>query len=264
MYKKIFFPLLTLFLFACSWTLADDSILEVDLKPISKDTPIFTRSQEAENGVKYSLKMIKVSNEPKIKTPPATDAVVLYYGQVKLGFPANEYGVLIDFEGKDRQIWVDPKADGNFAAAPPVQIFKSDRYSAGNVFYAPTPISFQIGYTLGDHDYQVPVQFDLNYLFISRTSRDDVFYLINRTWFYGEITLDGEEIYFGLVDTHDNGTYNDPNDLIFVGRDSDLNFTAKTGQRVKSFTSLKSKTKVHYKINYSYCPEKLILTKDEH
>lgn len=264
MCKKLFFPILMLVLFACSWALADDSTLEVALKPVSKDTPVFTRPQEMKNGNKYLLKMIKISNEPKIKTPPATDAVVLYYGQVNLGFPAQEYGVLIDFEAKEKQIWVNSAGDGNFATEQPVQIFKSDRYPAGNIFYAPTPITFQINYNFADHFYQAPVQFDLNYLFISRTSRDDFFDLTTRTWFYGELTLDDEEIYFGLVDTNDNGTYNDPDDLIFVGRDSDLNFTAKPGRRIKSFTSLKSKTKVRYKIDYNYCPEKLILTKDEH
>ena len=244
---------------------AGESVEEVILKPVHKDTPGFSRSRDNEYGMKYALKMTKLANNPQIKVPPATDAMVLYYSTVKLGVPEKEYGVLVDFEGKDKQIWTDSDGDGDFAEESPAQIFKSDRYPNVNVYYAPTPLMFQVEYTMADHSFQTQIQFDLPYLFIARTGRDDIFYLTTRTWFYGELTLDDEEIYFGLVDTNDNGLYNEPDDLIFLGRDSDLNFTQnpKKGMAVKRQKNLKSKAKAKYFFEFGECPEKLILKKDE-
>jgi hypothetical protein len=263
MLKKLLLPLLMLLFVTFSPIWADESGREIFLKPVQKDTPAFTRSKDNEYGFKYSLKMVKVAGNPQITTPPATDAMVLYYSQVKLGVPAKEHGVLVDFEGKDKQIWVDSDGDGDFAEESPAQIFKSDRYPNVNVYYAPTPLTFQVEYTMTDHSYRTELQFDLPYLFIARTGREDIFYLTTRTWFYGELILDEEDIYFGLVDTNDNGLYNDPDDLIFIGRDSDLNFTQKKGAPVKKSKNLKSKAKARYLIEYGEGPEKLILKKDE-
>lgn len=242
---------------------ADESVREIPLKPVHKDTPVIARSGENEYGRQYSLKMIKVTSSPEIKVPPATEAVVLYYSRVKLGFPEKEYGILVDFEGKDKQIWIDSDADGDFAEETPAQIFKSDRYPKVNVYYAPTPLTFQVEFTMADHSYQTQLQFDLPYLFIARTGRDDIFYLTTRTWFYGELTLDEEEVYFGLVDANDNGLYNDSGDLIFTGRDSDLNFIQQKGVPLKKMKNLKSKAKTKYLFEYGESPEKLILKKDE-
>ncbi len=263
MFKKLLLPLLMTLFTASGLISADVSSQEIFLKPVQKDTPAFTRSEDNEYGMKYSLKMIKISNNPDVKAPPATDAVVLYYSMIKLGVPEKEYGVLVDFEGKDKQIWTDSDADGDFSEEIPAQIFKSDRYPNVNVYYAPTPLTFQVEYTMTDHSYQTQLQFDLPYLFIARTGRDDIFYLTARTWFYGELTLDEEEIYLALADTNDNGLYNDPGDLVFVGRDSDLNFTQSKGVPVKKLRTLKSKTKAKYLFEYGESPEKLILKKDE-
>lgn len=263
MLKKILLPLLILLFATFGLICADESNREILLKPVHKDTPAFSRSKDNEFGRKYSLKMVKVAGNPQITTPPVTDAMVLYYSQVKLGVPEKEYGVLVDFEGKDKQIWVDSDGDKDFAEESPALIFKSDRYPNVNVYYAPTPLNFQVEYTMTDHSYQTELQFDLPYLFIARTGRDDIFYLNTRTWFYGELTLDEEDLYFGLVDINDNGLYSDPDDLIFLGRDSDLNFTQKKGVPIKKLKNLKSKAKAKYLTEYGESPEKLILKKEQ-
>lgn len=263
MLKKFWLPGFMVLLTTFGLTYAGESVEEIVLKPVHKDTPAFSRSRDNEYGKQYSLKMVKLANIPQIKMAPVTDAVVLYYSVIKLGVPEKEYGVLVDFEGKDKQIWADSDGDGDFAEESPASIFKSDRYPNVNVYYAPTPLSFLAEYTMADHSFQTQIQFDLPYLFIARTGRDDIFYLTTRTWFYGELTLDDEELYFGLVDTNDNGLYNEPEDLVFLGRDSDLNFTQKKGIPVKRQKNLKSKAKAKYQFEYGESPEKIILKKDE-
>jgi hypothetical protein len=259
MLKKIWWPVLMLIIVTFGLMHADESSREILLKPVQKDTPAFTRTKENEFGMKYSLKMIKVAGNPQITNPPATDALILYYGRVKLGVPGKEYGILVDFEGKEKQLWTDSDGDGDFAEESPAQIFKSDRYPNVNVYYAPTPLTFQVEFTMADHSFQTQIQFDLPYLFIARSGRDDVFFLTTRTWFYGELTLDEEDIYFGLVDTNDNGLYNDPEDLVLVGRDSDMNFTKAKGVPVKKQKNLKSKAKTKYLFEFGESPEKITI-----
>lgn len=262
MSKKFILPFLIFLSATTSLINAGETGFEIELKPVHKDTPIFTRSKDNEYGRKHSLKMVKVANNPQISVPPDTEAFVLYYGRVKLGLPEKEYGILVDFEGKDKYLWVDSDADGDFAEESPAQIFKSDRYPQVNVYYAPTPLTFQTGFTTDNHVYHTALQFDLPYLLIARTGREDVFYLTTRTWLYGELTLEDTEVYFALVDTNDNGIYHEPDDLVFVGLD-DLNFTAQKGIPIKKFKSFKLKSKSRYQIDFGGCPEKLIIKKDE-
>jgi hypothetical protein len=108
-----------LFFFLAIFTLisiiyAEGTALELNLQTVDKDTPFFERVKEKELGVKQQLKMVKVANCPQVSVPPATEAVVLYYSEVKLGSLQQNYGILVDFEGKDKLLWVDSNADGDF------------------------------------------------------------------------------------------------------------------------------------------------------
>lgn len=238
---------------------AEEITVDSNLQTVDKDTPFFKRSQENELGVQCPLKMVKLTNCPQIKVPPKVEAAVLYYGEIKLGSPLQTYGIIVDFEGKNKGLWVDSNGDGDFSREKFYQIFQSDRYPGVNVYYSPEPLLFQVTYSLSTGDFKIPLQFDLLFLLISRVGHDDRFYLRNRTWLTGSIEDNGEELRVALVDTNDNGNYNDPEDLFFVDQNYDLNFDAKEGKELKRADTIKLKSKARYKVNFQFLPQKLIL-----
>lgn len=240
---------------------AEEPSREVALHPVHRDTPYFDRAKGQEQGPEFRIKMVKIRGSASITTPPATEAYVLYYGQVKLGAPPVEYGVLIDLEGKEKLLWVDSDADGNFAQETSYPIFKSDRTPGFNFYYSPVPLVFKTKYTVGDHAYQIPLQFDLSYLLVAQSGSEDHFDLKNRTWLIGVLEEKGEELRIALVDANDNGSYNDPDDLVYIDEDYDLHFSQSEGKTVKKSGTVKLKSGTCFKIDFQYCPEKLILKK---
>lgn len=233
----------------------------VPLYPVHNDTPYFIRNKAGELGVPYPVKMVKIRDNPVIKAPPDTAANVLYYGQVNFGNPLTAHGILFDLEGKTPKLWVDSDGKGDYSAQVPQTLYKSDKYPGINVYYAPAPLTMNAGYTFPDHTYYLPVQFDLPYLIVAQAGFEDFCHLKNRTWLTGVITVDDDEIRIALVDTNDNGHYNDPEDLIFVDWDYDLNFSLKESLPIKSCKSLKLPSRLKMKIDYSATPEKIILKK---
>ena len=240
---------------------ADEIIQEVHLQPVHKDTPRFKRNKSSENGSKYQIKMVKVEGHPQIAVPPDTNAKVLYYGQTQLGIPPKEYGILVDFEAEEKMFWVDSDADGDFAEESPYLIFKSDRYVGGSVYYSPIPVGFRVKYTTGNITIERTIQFDLPYLVVVRAGLDDCLFLAARTWLTGVIVAGQDEYRIAIVDTNDNGIYNDPEDLLFIDEDFDLNFVEKEGKPLKRWKMLKFKTGEKYRLRFDCLPEKLILTK---
>lgn len=239
----------------------EKTISEVFLQPVQKDTPSFKRTPERDLGLQYPIRLVKIHDDLRIVLPPDIKANVLYYGNIKLGSPASEYGILIDLEGKDKNLWVDADADGNFNEESPYQLFKSDRYIGVNVFYSPLPLVFNVKYDFEDHIYQVKLNFDLPYLAVAQSGFKDFLYLRSRTWFTGIIESSVASLQFALVDANDNGFYNDPEDLIFFDVDYDLNFNGKEEKSIKNQKSINLKAGVNFKIDYQSCPEKLILIK---
>ena len=237
----------------------DSSAIDLLLQAVQKDTPVFERSPEQKLGVKIAVKMIKIRGNSQLKKLPATEANILYFGKITLGSPACEYGILIDFEGKEKLMWVDGNGNGNYAEETPYSIFKSDRFLNENVYYSPTPINFHVKYQFGNDEFQTQLQLNITYLFIARSGFEDYLYLKTRTWFVGIIDNKGTELRVALVDTNDNGFYNDPSDLIFIDSDYDFNFLPKEGKSVQSFQSFKVKPGPRWEINYESAPEKLVL-----
>lgn len=232
---------------------------EVLLHPVQNDPPFVNRSKAYQLGTAFALKMIKIRDNPLIATPPATTANVLYFGQIKLGSPSIDYGILFDLEGKQKQLWVDGNGTGDYSGQTPQTLFKNEKYSGVDVYYSPTPLTFNVKYTYPGHTYQLPIRFELSYLRVTQDD-DDFFYLKIRTWLMGEIHGDNDDIAIALVDTNDNGNYNDPEDMLFIDWKYDLNFTAE-GNPIKSSKFIKLPSKLKYQIDYSAAPEKLILKK---
>lgn len=241
--------------------LAETPSVAITLYPVHNDTPYFERPKTRELGIPYPVKMVKIRDNPIIKSPPDTTANVLYYGQVKLGYPLATYGILFDLEGKTPQLWVDAGGYGDYFPQIPQALYKSEKYPGNNVYFAPAPLTMTAKYTFADHVYQIPIQFELPYLIVAQAGFDDFCFLKTRTWFTGEISGNHDDIRIALVDTNDNGYYNDPDDLIFIDWNYDLNFTAKEGMLIKSCKSLKLPSKLKYKIEYNNAPEKIILKK---
>ncbi|HEX3044864.1 MAG TPA: hypothetical protein VHY08_08910 [Bacillota bacterium] len=260
MRRNLLFIMLLLFILGFTMiTYAEEPSQEIILQPVNKDTPEFSRSKETEQGLKYDLRMVKIENNEQIKKPPVTDAKILYYGKVKLGNPALEYGILVDFEGAQKILWVDADADLDYSEETPLEIFKSDRYPGVNVYYSPAPLTFQIMYRFDINEYRVPLLFDLPYLVVARIGSTDIFYLKTRTWFSGTLSDNGEDLNIAVVDTNDNGIYNDPEDLIFVDHDFDLKYSPKEGTPIKKMKKIKLKSKKRFEFDYQYCPQKLLL-----
>lgn len=239
---------------------ADETSLEFNLQTVDKDTPSFKRVKENELGRQYQLKMVKITNSPLIKAPPPNiEAAVLFYGEIKLGSPIQTYGILVDFEGKDKTLWLDSNADGDFSQEKPYQIFKSDRYPGANVYYSPEPIMFQVTYSVAGQAVKIPLQFDLPFLTISRVGHGDYVFLRTRTWLTGSIEDKGEELRVALVDVNDNGLFNDPEDLFFVDQNYDLNFSPQEGKELKKANTIKLKSGTRYQVNFQLLPQKIIL-----
>jgi hypothetical protein len=238
---------------------AEETALEINLQAVDKDTPSFKRAVEKELGSEYQLKMVKIKNYSQITVPPNTEAAVLYYGEIKLGSPVQTYGILVDFEGKDKVLWVDSNGDGDFSQETPYQIFKSDRYPGVNVYYSPEPIVFQVTYSVAGQAFKLPLQFELPYLLISRVGHADHFFLRTRPWLTGSVDDNGEEIRVAVVDANDNGNYNDPEDLFFVDQNYDLNFDIKESKELKKVKTIKLKSKNRYQTDFQFLPQKIIL-----
>lgn len=241
--------------------LAEAPLVEIELHPVHNDTPYFERPKARELGTPCPIKMIKIRDNPLIVSPPDTTANILYFGQLKLGYPLAEHGILFDLEGKTPQFWVDESGRGDYFSQVPHALYKSDKYPGINVYYAPAPLTMNAGYTFPDHTYQIPIRFELPYLIVAQTGFEDYCFLKTRTWFTGVIPGDDDDIRIALVDANDNGYYNDPEDLIFIDWNYDLNYTVKEGMFVKSCTSIKLPSKLRFTIEYTYAPEKIILKK---
>lgn len=239
--------------------LAEGPVREVELHAVDQETPDYVRTEANQNGVRQELNLIKIVNNPEIEKPPVVEAKILYYAKVKMGKPAMDYGLLLDFEGEKKLVWMDADGDKDYAEETPYEIFKSDRYPGINVYFSPTPLSLRMNYRFSDHDYQATVMFDLPYLVVARIGNSDFFYLKTRTWFSGQFHDDDEEVSIALVDANDNGSFNDPDDMIYVDRDYDLKYSAKEGTPVKKLKSMKLKSKKKVTIDYGLCPEKLLL-----
>lgn len=239
---------------------AENAPMEILLQPVHKDTPFLKRPKDQEPGTHYSIKMIKLKDNPLVKAAPAIDAAVLHYGEVKLGYPAKTYGILIDFEGQDKVLWPDSDADLDYSKETSFSIFKSDRYTGGNIYYSPTPLTFLVTYVFHGKDYPIPIQMDLPYLIIFRAGFEDFFNLQTRTWFIGTVETKKGEQQIAVVDANNNGIYNDPDDMVFVDKDFDLNFTPNEGRKIKGFDSIRLKDG-DYKVDFSMCPVKLVLSK---
>ncbi len=234
-------------------------ILNIQLQAIHKDTPGFFRSEELTFGNYYLIRMVKIRDNPQFKSLPETEANVLYYGEVKLGSPIRTHGILIDFEGKDKLFWVDSDADNNYAEEPGYLIFKSDRVPGVNFYYSPTPISFQVAYEFEGHCFKSLIQFNMPFLAVARTGYQDLFYLTTRTWFAGNINTGENDLRVSLVDTNDNGIYSDSDDLLFIDRDYDLNFTLKESSILAKAKAIKIGAK-RWNVSTEFLPKKLILT----
>lgn len=266
MWKKFFLTFFAVALFlgpSLAKEELKEELIELPLKPVHKDTPFFTRANQNEQGMEYPIKMVKIQGNSSIVTPPATKANVLYFGQVKLGGPSTEYGILMDLEGKEKLLWVDSDADGDYAEETPYQIFKSDRTPGYHFFYTPVPLVFQVKFQLKDTTYQIPLQFDLPYLLTKQSGFEDLFYLKSRTWFIGVWEDKGEELQLALVDANDNGNYNDPEDLIFQDLNYNLHFSVNEGKFLKITRAIKTELGSQLKTDFQFCPEKLILIKGD-
>jgi hypothetical protein len=232
------------------------------LRQVQIDTPFFKRLEANEHGAVYSIKMVKIREFSKIITPPATTANILYYGEIKLGLPPVNYGILMDLEGKDKLLWVDSNADGKYAGEKPNPLYESDRYPRINVYYSPMPLVFKVKYMLASFSFETPLHFDLPYLIVTQAGFNDFFSLKTRTWLTGVIGSGRDELRIALVDSNDNGFYNDPEDLIFIDTDYDLNFSVDESKALKSLKSIRLNSNESYRIEFLYTPEKLILKKE--
>lgn len=237
----------------------DKSTMEIKLQAVHKDTPAFQRSDERIMGNPYLIRMVKIRDNAQFKSLPETEANVLYYGEVKLGFPARAHGILIDFEGKDKLFWVDSDADNNYAGETCYQIFKSDRVPGINFYYSPAPIGFQIAFDFEGRQFESLIQFNLPFLAVARTDYQDLFFLTTRSWFTGIIHTGETEIRVALVDTNDNGIFHDSDDLIIIDRNYDLNFAPKESSVLSKTKTIKLESK-RWNVSYEFLPEKLILT----
>lgn len=233
--------------------------LIINLQAVHKDTPYYERPEERKYGNPYFIKMIKIRGNNQFESLPETEANVLYYGEVKLGSPARTHGVLIDFEGKDKLLWVDSDADKNYTEETCYQIFKSDRIPGINFYFSPAPISFQVRFDFEGRQFESLIQFDLPFLAVARTGYQDHFFLATRSWFTGIIHTGETETRVAVVDTNDNGIYRDPDDLIIIDRDYDLNFTPKESSILAKAKTIKLESK-RWSVSYEFLPEKLILT----
>jgi hypothetical protein len=240
---------------------ADTQTTDIPLYQVHNDTPFFKRTKSNELGNPYPVKMVKIRDNPIIKSPPNTSANVLYFGEIKLGNPPVAHGILFDLEGKPPQLWVDANGRGDYFSQIPQTLYKSDKYAGINVFFAPAPLTVNAKYTFSDHTYQIPLQYELPYLIVAQAGFDDFLFLKARTWFTGVLPGLDDDIQIALVDTNDNGFYNDPEDLIYIDWNYDLNFSVGEGIPVKSCQSLKLPSKLKYKIDFSLVPEKIILKK---
>ncbi len=237
---------------------AEETFIELNLQVVNRDTPVFTRPQEHKLGNEYRLKLMKIVNSQQISLPPKTEALVLYYGEVKLGFPVQNYGVLVDFEGKEKTLWVDSDADGDFSEEKSYPIFKSDQYPGINVYFSPEPLEFQLADSVKGQTVKIPFQYDLPFLIVSREGHGDYFFLRSRTWLTGSVEDNGEELRIALVDTNDNGVYNDPEDMFFIDLNHDLNFSPDEGKALNKGVTFKLK-KTRYRMDFQFLPEKIIL-----
>jgi len=233
--------------------------LTIQLQPVHKAAPGFNSSGESKLGNPYSIRMVKIRNNPQFKSLPDTEANVLYYGEVKLGSPARTHGILIDFEGEEKLFWVDSDADNNFAGETAYQIFKSDRVPGTNYYYSPTPISFQAVFEFEDHRFESLLQFNLPFLAVARTGYRDYFTLTTRTWFTGNLKVGENELRIGIIDTNNNGIYQDSNDLLMIDRDYDLTFSPKESSALAKTKTIKLLSE-RWNVSFEYLPEKLILT----
>ncbi len=233
--------------------------LSINLQAVHKDTPYFKRSDERKLGNLHYIKMIKIRGNDQFESLPKTEANVLYYGEINLGSPARTHGVLIDFEGKDKLLWVDSDADKNYTEETCYQIFKSDRVPGINFYFSPAPISFQVRFEFQGRQFESLVQFNLPFLAVARTGYQDHFFLNTRSWFTGSIQSGDTEIRVAVVDANDNGIYRDPDDLIIIDRDYDLNFTPKESSVLAKTKTVKLESG-RWIVSYESLPEKLILT----
>lgn len=260
LFNALLLPLIVVFLKYPVMSEPEKRIMEINLRAVHKDTPLFfERSEERKLGNGYLIRMIKIRDNDNFGSLPDTDANVLYYGEVRLGSPARTHGVLIDFEGQEKLLWVDSDADNNYAGETCCQIFKSDRIPGINYYYSPTPIDFLVVYEFKGRRFESLIQFDLPFLAVSRTGYQDLFFLATRTWFTGSIQMENNELRVAIVDTNDNGLYNDSEDLLIIDEDYDLNFSIN-----ESIVLAKTKTitlqSERWNIDYQFLPEKLILT----
>lgn len=233
--------------------------LNIQLQPVHKDTPVFSFSNNTKPGSSYPIRLIKIRDNPLFKSLPDIEANTLYYGEVKLGSPARTHGILIDFEGKEKLLWADSDADHNFAGEIGYRIFKSDRVPGTNYYFSPTPIGFQVAFDFEGRRFESLIQFNLPFFEIARTSYQDYFSLITRTWFTGNIRIGETELRVGVVDTNNNGIYRDSNDLLMIDRDYDLNFTPKESNILAKTKTIKLLSE-RWNVSYDFLPEKLILT----
>lgn len=241
-------------------TLAEESQDTIALQPVYTDTPYVERAKDREYGSAYPIRMVKVQNEAAVKKPPQSAAPVLYYAEVQLGPGRFQFGILCDLQGDPKQLWVDRNGDGDFSSDQPYEIYKSDKYPGFNIYYAPVPLEFEVPFKHADHTFTVPLRFDMAYLVVSQSGFADYLYLRNRTWFTGVIPAQGD-LRAALVDTNDDGIYNGPDDRIFLDTDFDLNFSDKEGKAIKNLKSFKLKSEPRYQLDFTNCPESLILKK---
>ena len=239
---------------------AEESQDTIALQPVYTDTPYVERAKEREYGSAYPIRMVKVQNETAIKNPPQSAAAILYYAQVQLGPEPSQFGILCDLQGDTKQLWVDRNGDGDFSTDKPYEIYKSDKYPGFNIYYAPVPLEFEVPFRYADHSYTVPLRLDMAYLVIAQNGFADYLYLRNRTWFTGVISTQ-DDLRVALVDANDDVIYNGPSDRIFLDTDYDLNFRDKEGKALKNLKSFKLKSQPRYKLDYTNCPESLILKK---
>lgn len=238
---------------------AQNQLIEVELQAIYKDAPAFENKKASVNQTKCNLKMVKIQDNLKIATLPDTSAKVLFYGEISLQSPVQKYGVLIDFEAKEKILWVDSDGDKDFKEESGYEIFKSDRYPGLNIYYSPTPISLTVKYFLDGQLSEKTLQFDIPYILITKFGSGDYFQVKSRTWFSGLIKLDGEELQVALVDVDDNGSYTDPKDLLFLDQDFDLIFSQKEGKYIEKLRTIRLKSRRKISFNLKKAPEKLVV-----
>jgi hypothetical protein len=257
--SALLLPLIMVLLEYSAMSEPEKRIMEINLRAVHKNTPLFERSEERKLGNGYLIRMIKIRDNDKFGSLPDTEANVLYYGEVKLGSPARTHGVLIDFEGKEKLLWVDSDADNNYAGETCYQVFKSDRVPGINYYFSPTPIDFLVAYEFKGRRFESLIQFDLPFLAVSRTGYQDLFFLATRSWFTGSIQMENNELRVAVVDTNDNGLYSDPEDLLIIDEDYDLGFSYNESN-VLAKTKIITLQSERWNIDYQFLPEKLILT----